>query len=392
MRLLFLTSRLPYPPDRGDRLRAFHFLRSLARKHEIHLISFIANKAEHQHIAPLKEYCRKVHILPMSELRSVVAVGLNIWHRQPLQALYYRSRGMQALIDHTLTEVQFDAVYVHLFRMAPYVSMHDDLYRIVDLTDVISQELIRSMPYRGVISRLMYAVERPRIERYEQWVVRHFEETWLISDHDRDILAASCPGANIQVVDNGVDTMVFRPTGEPAVPSGLILVGHMGVFHNVDAAIFLVQDILPMVRVEIPEATVKLVGAEPHPEVQALSRMLGVQVTGFVPNLNTVLNQSSVFVAPLRFAAGVQNKVLEAMAASLPVVTTSLVNKGIGGQPERELLVADEPEAIALQVIRLLSDERLRKRVGRAGREYVLQRYNWDLVLDRMQTIQEKLT
>jgi len=105
-----------------------------------------------------------------------------------------------------------------------------------------------------------------------------------------------------------------------------------------------------------------------------------------------VLNQSSVFVAPLRFAAGVQNKVLEAMAAGLPVVTTSLVNKGIGGQPERDLLVADEPEDIALQVIRLLSDERLRKRVGRAGREYVLQRYNWDLVLDRMQTIQEKLT
>lgn len=391
MKILFLTSRLPYPPNRGDRLRVFNFIRSLAREHEIYLISFIANEVERQHLAPLKDFCQDIQVVSKSARRSAITVGLNIWQRQPLQVLYYRSSAMKNLINRKIAETQFDAVYVHLFRMAPYVADLVDLYRIVDLTDVISQELIHSMPYRGVISRLIYALERPRIEQYERWVAENFEETWLISEHDHGVLARDCPAANIQVVPNGVNIDELYPTGEIEIPNSLIFVGHLGVFHNVDAAAFLVQEILPRVRVEIPKVSVKLVGAAPNPEVQALSRVPGVQVTGFVDDLNAVLNQSAVFVAPLRFAAGVQNKVLEAMAAGRPIVTTSLVNQGVCAVNGRDLLTADDAQSLAEILITLLHAPEKRQQLGSSARSFVQENYNWDFVRQRMRVIQETL-
>ncbi len=392
MRILFLTSRLPYPPNRGDRLRAYHFIRSLSQDHEIHLVSFIAEDEERKQIASLEACCQRVQVLPMSKVQSALAVVLNIWRPQPLQALYYRSTAMQRLIDQTLAENQFDGVYVHLFRMAPYVAERANLYRVVDLTDVISQEVIRSLPYRGRLSKMVYALECPRIERYERWVAENFEETWLISENDRSVLAEDCPTAKIQVVPNGVDATQLYPTGEAEIPDSLIFVGHLGVFHNVDAATFLVQEILPRVRAEIPQVTVKLVGAAPSPKVQALSRVPGVQVTGFVPDLNSVLNQSAVFVAPLRFAAGVQNKVLEAMAAGRPIVTTTLVNQGVGAEHERDLITADDAPAMAEAIISLLQSREKCQQLGASARRFVQANYNWDFVRQQMSAIQRNLS
>jgi glycosyltransferase involved in cell wall biosynthesis len=294
---------------------------------------------------------------------------------------------MQNIVDRTISQNKFDAAYIHLFRMAPYLAKHENFYRIVDLTDVISQELKHSMPYRRLNSRLLYSVERPRIEKYERWVAGHFEETWLISKHDSSVLAADCPDANIRIVRNGVDTEVFFPTEEEEIPNNMILVGHMGVFHNIDAAVFLAQDILPKVRGAIPDANLNIVGAAPTRRVKALDSIPGVEVTGFISNLNKALNQASVFVAPLRFAAGVQNKVLEAMAAGRPVVTTGIVNAGLGAKPGRDLLIAEGAQELANTIVNLLDNKNFRKELGQSARNFVLQNYNWDLVRKRMNQI-----
>ena len=238
MKILCLTPRLPYPPDRGDRLRAFNILQRLGREHELHLLSFIASNEEQQDAAALEPFCQSVQVVPLSPRRSAATVALNAWRRLPLQALYYRSAAMQQVVDVTLRGQRFDAAYIHLFRMAPYLSERADLYRIVDLTDVISSELARSMTYRGAASRLVYRVERPRIQRYEREVAQRFEEVWLVSEHDQQLLAQQCPDANIRVVPNGVDFATFRPTGQSAEPDSLLFTGHMRVFHNIDAATF----------------------------------------------------------------------------------------------------------------------------------------------------------
>jgi sugar transferase (PEP-CTERM/EpsH1 system associated) len=391
MRILCLTSRLPYPPNRGDRLRAFHFIEHLSREHELHLLSFIAEEAERRHIAPLRQYCEEVRVVLMKRGRSLTSVAANLWRRQPLQALYYRSPAMRRLVEGVLAAEPFDAAYVHLFRMAPYVAHHPELYRIVDLTDVISKEIDRSLAYRGPVSRLVYRVERPRIERYERWVAGTFEETWLVSEADREILAADCPRANIQVVTNGIDTTQFYPTGEPAQPNSLVFVGHMRVLHNIDAVRHLVEDVLPLIRRQIPTATLSIVGANPAPEVRSLGEHQGVTVTGFVPDLNAALNRSAVFVAPLRFAAGVQNKVLEAMAAARPVVTTSLVNEGLRAAPGRHLLIADDAVSTAEHAVALLRDDQLSRSIGQAGLAFVREKYSWEHAVERVRDIEREI-
>ncbi|MFZ0547487.1 MAG: hypothetical protein WAM60_18720, partial [Candidatus Promineifilaceae bacterium] len=253
MRLLCLTSRLPYPPNRGDRLRAFHFIEYLSRYHELTLVSFIANEAERANIRPLQQYCQDIHVLKLSRARSAVTTGLNLWRNLPLQSLYYRNQAMQQLIKQVIANGRFDAAYIHLFRMAPYLAQHKELYRVVDLTDIISQEVVKSLPYRPWFWRFIYSLERPRMEAFERYVAQHFEETWLISDFDRQTLQTADSSSNIQVVPNGVDSDLFHPLDEPPVANSLVFVGHLGVFHNVDAAFFLAQEILPRVQQTIPD-------------------------------------------------------------------------------------------------------------------------------------------
>jgi len=391
MRILCLTSRLPYPPNRGDRLRAFHFIEHLAQEHDLSLASFIADEAERDHLPSLRVFCRDVRVLPMSPRRSALSTALNVWRREPLQVLYYRLGAMRRMVDEMVTTTGFDAAYIHLFRMAPYAAHHSHLYRIVDLTDVISREIDLSLRYRGLASRAVYLIEKRRIARYEQWLAQNFEETWLISESDRDVLARTSPQANIHTVPNGVDLEQFYPTGQSYDPNSLIFVGHLRVLHNVDAATYLARVVLPLVCEQIPTCTLAIVGADPAPQVWELGQSAAVTVTGFVPDLNEHLNRAAVFVAPLRFAAGIQNKVLEAMAAGRPVVTTSLVNEGLGAQPEREILVADDAASTARQIVRLLTNEPLREQIGRAGRQFVKGKFGWRHVVERMRTIERNL-
>jgi glycosyltransferase involved in cell wall biosynthesis len=196
---------------------------------------------------------------------------------------------------------------------------------------------------------------------------------------------------SVRVMPNGVDTQLFRPAGVPSKKPALIFVGHMGVFHNVDAAEYLVHDILPRVRDSFPAVELNLVGAEPAERVRRLAGTPGVRVTGHTPDLNAELNRATVFVAPLRFSAGVQNKVLEAMAAGLPVVTTSFVNAGIQAEDGHHLILANDAESTAGAIVALLRDPEMRRRVGREGREFVVRRFRWEEVLDRMKAIERQI-
>jgi sugar transferase (PEP-CTERM/EpsH1 system associated) len=388
MRILVLTSRLPYPPNRGDRLRAYNFIKSFSREHEIHLISFISDESEQAYTKEMEEYCQKVDVVQLSRQQSALYVGINVWRNQPLQSLYYRSSKMQSLVSDKLSELEFDVIYIHL---AQYVENRKHVYRIIDLTDVISREVTRSLPYRSPLSRLLYTIEQPRISRYEKFLANSLEETWLISKSDRQILSSHCPQANIQVISNGIDFDYFYPLDLTRENNSIIFTGHMGVAHNIDAAELLVNKILPLVQQQIPTCSVYIVGAEPVERVQKLANNPAVTVTGYVNNLNEYLNRASVFVAPLRFAAGVQNKVIEAMATSLPVITTSLVNEGINAVNESEILVSNNEETLSSYVIDLSYNEAYRRRIGQAGMEFVRNKYDWDYALLRMNEIQNNI-
>lgn len=388
MRLLFLTSRLPFPPDRGDRLRVFNFIKHLSTEHEIVLASFIRSEKERVYSDRLSPYCRTVHLVRQGPLQSVLAVVRNVWRDIPLQALYYRSRAMRCKIDEIVASSSFDGVYVHLFRMAPYTAHLRSLYRIVDLTDAISREIQHSLSYRKGLSRFLYTFEQSRIERYERLVAEDCDEVWFISERDRRALARSSAHANTYVIPNGVDLDRFFPTPADVNPNELLFVGNMRVLHNIDAVRYLIQEILPRVQAHVPEVHLTIAGADPVRSITALRKKPAVTVTGFVPDLNRMLNQASVFVAPLRFGAGVQNKVVEAMAAGKPVVTTPIVNEGLGAVPGRDLLVGDDAAALAGHIVSLCRDPSQRRHLGVAARRFVTRHYRWSGVVDRMRAVQ----
>ena len=391
MRVLFLTSRLPYPPDRGDRYRTFNFIRQMSAEHDVVLVSFIGSEKERAHVEALEPYCSAVHVVLQTPLQSVRAVALNAWRKTPLQVLYYRSRAMRRTIDELAATASCDAVYIHLFRMAPYGERLRDHYRIVDLTDAVSREIEQSLPYRGLLSRAVYTLERPRIERYERLVTADCDEAWFIAERDRRVLARACPEADTYVVPNGVDLERYRPPAKEPGPHELVFVGNMSVLHNIDAVQYLVREILPGVRARAPEAHLTVVGADPVPDILALNEHPAVTVTGFVPDLNRALNRAAVFVAPLRFAAGVQTKVIEAMAAGRPVVTTRVVNEGVGAVPDRDLLVADDPAVLIGQIAALCGDPERRRRLGAAARRFVAEHHTWRVLTDRMRAVETAL-
>ncbi len=387
MHILFLTARLPYPPNRGDRLRVFHFIRELSRQHRITLLSFIEDEDEVAHLAGLRPYCDDIHLVHLSKRQSTINAATHAWRSEPMQAMYYQSAAMQKAVDSLIARQDFDLLYVHLFRMAPFVAQHTRPYRVLDLTDVISAEIMRELPYMGWRRRALYRHELPRIRRYEQTITGQFDETWVISEAERATLAASGAQGEIVVVPNGVDSERYHPIGQRRDRPTLLFVGHMSVPHNEDAAEHLVRDIFPLIRREIPAARLQLVGTDPSARVKRLGTVEGVTVLGHVPDLNAVLNKAAVFLAPLRFAAGVQNKVLEAMAAGTPVVTTSLVNAGIGAEDGDQLLIADSAEFFATQTVTLLQDHHRANQLADAARAFVLDTYRWEAVGRRVAEI-----
>ena len=389
MRILYLTSRLPYPPNRGDRLRTYHLLRHLSQEHEITLVSFVNSREEAQLGRKLDEFCREIHLIVRPALRSLAAVIGNIWRPQPMQLLYYRSHMMRHLVDKVLAGEKYDVAYIHLFRMAPYVVNHPELYRIVDLTDVISSEISASLPYRAWASRVVYRQEQLRIAEYERRVVGWADEAWLISERDKLKLAEFRPQTNLHRIPNGVDLIRFFPADYKKPANTMLFVGHMGVFRNIDAVMYLVNEIMPRVRREIPDIQLKIVGAGTSQQLRDLEKHAGVTVMGYVSDLNGQLNQSTVFVAPIRFSAGIQNKILEAMAAGVAVVTTSNVNEGISALPGQEILVGDSTKDLADIIVRVLSNEPFRLRLSLAGRAFVEKRFSWQTAVDRLRQIEE---
>ncbi len=389
MKILFLTSRLPFPPDRGDRLRAFHIIRQLSSSgHEIHLVSFVSGQAEARVAGALRPYCKTLTLVAQPARSSWLSCALQLAGRTPLQVAYYRNSKMAGTIREMIGGGGFDLVYVHLFRMAQYVPAGSPCYTVADLTDVISREIERSLPYRHGFNKALYSLELPRIREFEASIARSFNECWVVSEAEAAALREMCGTAVVNVVPNGVDLERFKPL--EAVPSNIVtFVGHLGVPHNVDAVLHFYDEIFPLLKRERPDCRFCVIGPALHPSLKRLTRDRQVMVMGFVEDLNGSLNRSSVFVAPLRYCAGLQNKVLEAMAAGVPVVATPCVNEGLGAREEDEIALATEPWEFAAKVVSLMEDVPLRGYVSANARKFVENNFTWERAASRIARIGE---
>lgn len=388
MRVVFLTSRMPFPPEGGDRFRVFHLLRTASEAgHEVHLVTFDRRVPPRSAIAPLDKLLASIRIVPLPKLVSKLRAAQALPTGQPLQVAYYRSGRMREQVGEVLARVRPDLVYTHLFRMAPYALERMKRHRarwILDFTDVISAGIARSLPYRHGPDLWLYREEMKRIGRFEAAIAPRFDECWVISEAERESLYALAPGAHVRVVSNGLGPEPFYPNG-PRERARLLFLGYQEVFHNRDAVRFLVQDVFPRVRAAEPMATLDIAGRGAE-TLGAWAQGEGVRIVGYVPRLEEALMSATVFVAPHRFAAGVQNKVLQALASGTPVVSTPVVQQGLEPIPDGVMRVAEGPADIAAQIVSLIRDPDAAAALGLRGQAWARSTFTWRGALEALES------
>lgn len=375
MKVLYVSARFPWPPDRGDRLTGFALLRSLARRHEVTLLSYMDGHEPPDALEALRAIGVRVETVHLSRWRSWLQAWLGVLASEPSQVAFYRSAALEARAQALLAEGP-DAVFVQLFRMAPAVARVAHPAKVLFLGDSIAMNLARSRARRPAWQRPGIDWERRRVAAYEVASARAFRESWVVSPVDRDdLLARGATG--VRLVPHGVDESLFEVVPARSPEPRLMFLGNLSVPHNVDAAVYAAREVLPRVRAVRPDATLWLVGASPQPAVRALASLPGVTVTGAVPRLQPLLASARVMLAPLRFSSGIQNKVLEAMAAGLPVVTTTNVAEGL---PDSRGLVraADDADGLARETLALLAEPAQAEAMAERARTFARAHFSWD--------------
>lgn len=380
MKILFLANRVPYPPYRGDKLKIFNLAKRLKDRHELHLLTFAQTQEDLGYKAELEKIFKEVHFVYLPKWKSALNCLSGIWNPLPLQVLYFRSAELQQQLDSMLQQHSYDAVHVQHLRMSPYLAGRKDIARILDLPDAFSlywerrKSVKRSLPVT-----LFENIEQQRVLRYES-VLKEYNMALTCSAEDLEYLEQQHHSGNIRLLPNGVDMTTFSPHDHDYSHNHtLLFTGNMDYAPNVDAVIYFTSTVLPEIRKSCPQVKFVIAGQRPVPKVQELANDY-ISVTGFVKDLAATYNSASVVVAPLRFGAGTQNKVLEAMAMGIPVVCSNIGFKGLGIKSGEGAVMQTDPTAFAASVIKLLASETERRSVGEAGAAVIRTRFDWDIV------------
>lgn len=378
MRILFVCHRMPYPPSDGARVRAFHIIRHLARRHEV-TVAAPSRSAEEQAAAErLREHCDAVLTETIAPAAALARMVKNLVTPTPSSMGYFFSPALVAKIRQAHAAKPFEMVFVYCSSVAPYVDGLAGAVKVIDFVDMDSQKWrVYADAHRFPLS-LGYWLEGSKLQRAETAIARAFDLCLCVTPGELATLRSFGVETAAGWFPNGVDLDYFSPGTEPYDGNAICFVGRMDYFPNQQAAIAFCREVLPKVREARPEASFTIVGAEPPRAVRALARQPGVQVTGTVADVRAFVRRSAVSVAPLRIARGVQNKILEAMAMGVPVVASPETAKGVEAIAGEHLLVAAGAEAMAAAVIRLLADRDERARIARAARAHVEQAYSWE--------------
>ena len=384
MHVLLVTTKPPTLSSGGG-LRTFHLLRHLAQRHDVTLLTG-TDERERDEVSTIEPYCRAVVTVPIPETRRPLHVHIaNLFSSTPYYRAIMSSTAFEAQFSALIERQQFDVVQVENLRTAHVALPARGVTRILDLHNVESilfQRLVRHMP-PGWRRALLWS-DALKLSAYQRRIIPQFHECLAVSDQDAEALRRLVPGVHISVIPNGVDPEEFSP--EPVVcrPHSLVFTGSFTYHPNVDAMVSFCRDVLPRIRAAIPEVHLSIVGRGPSPEVKALERLSGVDVTGRVPDVRPHLAHATVVIVPLRVGSGTRLKILEAMAMGKPVVSTSIGAEGLDVHPGHDVEIADGVAPFADTTVALLRDADRRERLGINARRTVTQQYAWSVVMHRL--------
>jgi sugar transferase (PEP-CTERM/EpsH1 system associated) len=379
--ILMLTHRVPYPPDKGDRIRTFHILRELGRRSAIHLACLADEPIEPGVREVLEGHCHRVAIVPLGRGRWVRALGSLALGRTATEGAFV-SAELRATLRRWARDTRFRAMLASSSGLVPYLRDRAlrDVPAVVDLMDLDSQKWLDYAEADRGPRRWAHRLEGRRLRRLERGLTSWARAITLVSDAEAELYRRCCGDGPVHAVTNGVDLDYFRPS-VTSDESGCVFVGALDYRPNVDAATWFCRQVWPEIRRRLPAARFALVGRSPSEEVRQLAAWPGVELVGQVADVRPYVARAAVVVAPLQIARGVQNKVLEAMAMGKAVVASPQALDGLGAAPGTDLLAASTPDAWSAAVAQLLGDAALRRRLGDSARRYVERRHRWDTCL-----------
>ncbi len=388
--VLYLVHRLPFPPNKGDKIRSYHLLQYLCRHYDVHLGCFADDPADLQYAADLESICSSVYIETLNPRTARVSSLRGVLTGEPLSLPYYRSRRMQNWVDETLQRESIESCIAFSSPMAQYLlgPAYDNLRRVMDFVDVDSDKWKRYASQRSGPVKWLYAREGQKLEEFECRVASIFDASVFVSDNEVSMFSGISPETSDShfAISNGVDTEYFEPAEDFSSPyedgpDKLVFTGMMDYLPNVDAVKWFADEVFPGLRESRPDCEFWIVGGSPVADVLALDNRAGVHVTGRVEDIRPYIRHADVVVAPLRIARGVQNKVLEALAMGKKVVCSPHAAAGLHQLESMPLSVSTSPEEFAEAVSAIL-DENDPSPAG-ASRDYVMSHYNWDRNLEK---------
>lgn len=379
MRILYLAQRVPYPPDRGDKISSWHQIERLSRDHDVTVVAFAHDQADRDAARELERRGIPTHAVDLGStalrrLRSLVWLPT----LRPLTLSYYGSRALQRIVDRLAP--QHDVGMAFSSSMGAFLRKHDELGRVIVFAELDSDKWRQYAEHETWPKSWIYAREHRTLFRFESELARMADHNVLVTNLEEQIFNRRIPGAPSVVVRNGVD---LPPDGSDRAPEAghLVFVGVMDYLPNVQGCEWFVENVLPRVRAKHPGARLSIVGARPGARALALGERDGVEVTGRVDDPRDWLRRADVSVAPLFIARGIQNKVLEAMAMRVPVVATSNAIQGVEGKPDTHYLVADDAESQVEAICGLIENRERATELGEAGRTFVERTCDWERTL-----------
>ena len=427
MKILFICHRIPYPPNKGEKIRAYHTLKYLCSRHEVHLAFLVDDKTDLNHIETLRPMVKSLHYDFINPKLKKLRSGAALLMKKPISVSYFYSASLQREIDTVLKLEDIDCILCSSSPTAEYVlksklmahtknetpstqssvlspqssalnqssvlspqsscssSKHPRL--LMDFIDMDSDKWRQYAENSSLPMRWVYNHEATYLLKYESNVAARFHHALFTSEAEKNLFLSHFAADNIHTMGNGVDVKYFNPNHQSPLKKngrGLMFTGMMDYLPNIEGVTWFTQKILPKVQERFSDLTFYIVGNRPTPEVRHLARKKGVVVTGFVEDIRDYLAMADICIAPLRIARGIQNKVLEAMAMGKPTVCTPEALTGIPATPESEIAVASDENAFAEQIVRLLANPEEADLLGKKARGFIEQNASWEAKLSTL--------
>lgn len=388
MKIFVLLPRIPYPLEKGDKLRAFNQIKQLAKNNEVVLCALNdKNIDEQKAFQALQPYCSSINFIKLSKPRILFGMVRAFLKGLPMQCGYFYNRKAAKKVDALIEKHQPDILYGQLVRVAEYIR-HKNIPKAIDYQDVFSYGMKRRRDIASWITRPVFNMEYQRLCRYEAKVFDEFDLKTIISKPDRDLIPHPKKD-EILIIPNGVDHEFFKPQQQEK-RYDIVFTGNMSYAPNVNAVDYLANEILPLVWKQVPEAKMYIAGATPDPKVRkaASDRII---ISGWLDDIRDAYAQSRVFIAPMRIGTGLQNKLLEAMSMGLPAITTPLANASLGAKPDEEILVGSNAEELARHIITLLTNTDKASQIAQAGFDFTNRVYDWGKTTEKLEASMSSL-